>query len=403
MNTVYRSFLVVVAAALAAALLLLSFVSNHSPKEVSVHLWEYDLSNLKRSELLPFLELVNKDWLSQPFQVKVQNKSFLFPKKELGWKLNLVATRKAILEATTPQVTPVFDYDPEATLQWLQELARETMLPPKDASRLGNKIIRGQTEKSINAEAALQKITQAIKQGKSEVELTLVESRPPRKNTEQVLEEIGCPYLLASFQTSCQNKEEGALFNIQKAAQSIDGLIIERDKLFSFNEVVGEAGKEDGYREAPVFVNGNLSTGFGGGICQVVSTLYNALLLTEAQIIERHPHSGYYPETAYVPPGRDAAVSYGYKDFRFRFANQKVVIFAEVDENQMLTVSIWGEKENHLRRSFKTEVLATQKAEEGKAFLTVCTTVFENGNSLFSYQDTYLTSEAFAKELSQTY
>jgi len=400
---VYRSFLVVVAATLAAAFLLLSFASNHSPKEVGVFLWEYDLSNLKRNELLPFLELVNKDWLNQPFQVKVQNKSFLFPKKELGWKLNPVATRKAILEAKTPRITPIFDYDPEATLKWLQELARKTMLPPKDALLSGNKIVRSQTGKSIDVEVALQKITQAIEQGKSEVELTLVEATPPQKNTERVLEEIGCKYLLASFQTSCQNKEEGALFNIQKAAQTIDGLIIERDKLFSFNEVVGEAGKEDGYREAPVFVNGNLSTGFGGGICQVVSTLYNALLLTEAQIIERHPHSGYYPETAYVPPGRDAAVSYGYKDFRFRFEDQKVVIFAELDADQTLTVSIWGEKENHLQRSFKTEVLATQKAEAGKAFLTVRTTVFENGNSLLSYQDTYLTSEAFAKELSQTY
>lgn len=399
----YRGFWVVIAGILAVAFLFLSFSGNNSSKESSIHLWNYDLSNLKRSELLPFLELVNEEWLNEPFKVRIQKEVFLLPKKELGWGLNLAQTRKAILQAKTSQVIPILNYDLEATSKWLQELAQKTHLPPEEASLLAGKVKRARHGKSIDAQQALQEIIQAIEQGKDEIEIAMTQAIPPRKDTRQVLEEIGCKYLLASFQTSCRQKDEGALFNIKKAAQTIDGLIVERGEIFSFNEVVGEAGKEDGYQEAAIFVNGNLSTGFGGGICQVVSTLYNALLLTEAQIVERHPHSGYYPETAYVPPGRDAAVSYGYKDFRFRFKDQKVVIFAEVDENQMLTVSLWGEKENHLQRSFKTEVVATQKAEAGKNFLTVRTTVLESENPILTYQDTYLTSEEFAKELVQTY
>lgn len=399
----YKGFWVVVAGILAVAFLFLSFSGNNYSKEGSIHLWDYDLSNLKRNELLPFLELVNKEWLDKPFKVRIQKEVFLLPKKELGWGLNLVQTRKAILKAKASQVTPVFNYDLEAASKWLQELAQKTHLPPEEASLLAGKVKRARHGKSIDVEQALQEIIQAIEQGKNEIEIAMTQTIPPRKDTRQVLEEIGCKYLLASFQTSCREKDEGALFNIKKATQTIDGLIVERGKVFSFNEAVGEAGKDDGYQEAPIFVNGNLSTGFGGGVCQVASTLYNALLLTEAQIVERHPHSGYYPETAYVPPGRDAAVSYGYKDFRFRFKDQKVVIFAEVDENQMLTVSLWGEKENHLQRSFKTEVVATQKAEAGKNFLTVRTTVLESGNPLLTYQDTYLTSEEFARELVQTY
>lgn len=86
---------------------------------------------------------------------------------------------------------------------------------------------------------------------------------------------------------------------------------------FSFCNTVGKATPESGYQKADIFdKDGNVTKGYGGGNCQISSTLYNAVLsLPSLTVIERHEHS---KEVYYVPLGKDAAVAYGSIDFKFR-------------------------------------------------------------------------------------
>src|SRR5699024_8549970 len=84
---------------------------------------------------------------------------------------------------------------------------------------------------------------------------------------------------------------------------------------FSFNNVVGKRTKEKGYKKAPVIVKGELAEDIGGGICQVSSTLFNAVNLQGIEIVERYSHSR---EVPYVPPGKDATVSWWGPDFVFK-------------------------------------------------------------------------------------
>lgn len=86
---------------------------------------------------------------------------------------------------------------------------------------------------------------------------------------------------------------------------------------FSFCNTVGKATPEAGYQKADIFdKDGNVTKGYGGGNCQISSTLYNAVLsLPSLTVIERHEHS---KEVYYVPLGKDAAVAYGSIDFKFR-------------------------------------------------------------------------------------
>ncbi|MCX7668170.1 MAG: VanW family protein, partial [Atribacterota bacterium] len=128
--------------------------------------------------------------------------------------------------------------------------------------------------------------------------------------------------------------------------------------------------------------------------------LYNALLYTEAEILERHPHSGYSPTTSYVPPGRDAAVSYGAKDLRFRFPDQQVVIFAYTASDQLIC-EIWGEKENKSQTEIKVSIVSLNKEGENDGLLTVKTTVTRNGLTVYRSQDTYLTPWDFAESLKE--
>lgn len=83
---------------------------------------------------------------------------------------------------------------------------------------------------------------------------------------------------------------------------------------FSYNQVVGQRTKAAGFKEAPAYLNGKVVQEYGGGICQVSSTLYNAVLYANLEITERTNH-GFKP--SYVKPGLDATVSWGGPDFKF--------------------------------------------------------------------------------------
>ncbi|WP_067727742.1 VanW family protein [Oceanobacillus damuensis] len=128
------------------------------------------------------------------------------------------------------------------------------------------------------------------------------------------------------------NKERS--HNIALAAEAINNTVIFPGETFSFNEVVGERTADRGYRQAPVIVKGELAEDIGGGICQVSSTLYNAVDLKGVQIIERYAHSRRVP---YVPPGRDATVSWWGPDFVFKnLYNEPILIRAKSQNGQMV-------------------------------------------------------------------
>ena len=120
---------------------------------------------------------------------------------------------------------------------------------------------------------------------------------------------------LGTFKTEFSKDATNRNINIQKAAESLNGVVVPAGGTFSFNESVGPANAASGYKKAQIFVNGRKSKGFGGGICQVSSTLYNAALDAGVEIVERHPHS---LPVDYVPEGKDAATSYGSSDFKFK-------------------------------------------------------------------------------------
>lgn len=115
-------------------------------------------------------------------------------------------------------------------------------------------------------------------------------------------------------------------YNIALAAKAIDGTVVFPGETFSFNKVVGIRTTDKGYRRAGIIVRGEMSEGVGGGICQVSSTLFNAVDRAGLKVVQRYSHSRH---VSYVPPGRDATVSWGGPDFVFdNEYNQPVLIRA---------------------------------------------------------------------------
>lgn len=138
---------------------------------------------------------------------------------------------------------------------------------------------------------------------------------------------------IGSYVTYYNKRNKERSHNISLSAEALDNHVVFPGEIFSFNEVVGERTLEKGYLPAPVIVKGELYEGIGGGICQVSSTLFNAVDKAGVNIIQRYSHSRRVP---YVPPGRDATVSWYGPDFTFKnIHNQPILIRAKAHEGQV--------------------------------------------------------------------
>jgi len=145
---------------------------------------------------------------------------------------------------------------------------------------------------------------------------------------------------LGSFTSSLQGRSDSQIHNIQLAAKKIDGTVLQPKEVFSFNRIVGERSADHGYVRAPAIVEGRMEEGLGGGICQVSSTLYNAVLLAGLKVVERHAHT---TRTTSVPMGRDATVVFGGSDLRFKNTSTKPITVRASANNGRLVVRIVGD------------------------------------------------------------
>lgn len=123
------------------------------------------------------------------------------------------------------------------------------------------------------------------------------------------------PDLLSTYSTNYSASNRNRTTNLILAANKINGTVIMPGETFSYNKVVGARTIAAGYKEAPIYVSGKVVDGLGGGICQITTTLYNAALYANLEIIQRSNHQ-FVP--SYAPASRDATVVYGSIDFQFK-------------------------------------------------------------------------------------
>ncbi len=152
--------------------------------------------------------------------------------------------------------------------------------------------------------------------------------------------------------------------NIALASNKINGTILAPDEIFSYNDVVGERSYSEGFEAAGVYVNGETVQGLGGGICQVSSTLFNAVVLANLDIVERVNHQ---LTVSYVPLGRDATVDYGNIDFRFKNTTGYPIKITCTAEGGKMYVGINGYKEDKdVTISFETVTIGHTPPPERK-------------------------------------
>lgn len=185
-----------------------------------------------------------------------------------------------------------------------------------------------------------EKAKEIIKEDKNEYEIDL-KVTVPSVTTDKIGTEA-FPDLLASFSTKYDASNYNRSTNLVLASNKINGKVLMPGEEFSYNKVVGERTISAGYKEAAIYAGGKVVDGLGGGICQISSTLYNAVVYANLEITERSNHSFV---TSYVPAGKDATVVYGYIDFRFKNTREYPIKLVSTVKNGVAKISIYGIKQ----------------------------------------------------------
>ncbi|MFD3259409.1 VanW family protein [Paenibacillus lentus] len=272
-----------------------------------------------------------------------------FPK---AWELNITLDEKVLRKLFTPDWEQAHFGSPINAVRIVSAQDNISYLPSHSARRIDwstfGAIVREQSLKRLQAPPTK-------KQKPPILEIPLYTLQP--EVTIESLKQEGIRRKIAQFSTNLQGSGNGRRHNVDAAARTIHGMVLAPGDTFDYEQVIKAAEDKYGFQEAPVIYGGKLVPGVGGGICQVSSTLYNAVILAGLDIVERRNHT---LPVSYVPKGLDATFARGYINFRFKnITDHHLLIQSEVKHDQ-LTVKLFGDMPEDITydvESFTTKTL----------------------------------------------
>ena len=217
----------------------------------------------------------------------------------------------------------------------------------------------------VNSTAA--QIKKAVEQAKSgdtirvKADVTIQEPTVTKDLASRCKDKIG------SFQTNFNAGNVSRSKNLSNAARLINDHVIYPGETFSVHDTISPLTEENGYYAAPSYSNGEVVDSIGGGVCQVSTTLYNAVLKAELEVVERSPHS---MVVSYVKPSMDAAIAGDYKDFKFRNDTEVPIYIEGGVYSGTIYFNIYGEETRSDDREVTFESETTQTMQPGADKIT---------------------------------
>lgn len=200
----------------------------------------------------------------------------------------------------------------------------------------------------------LEEAKNILKEYKEEYEIQLTITKA--KITIAQIGSEAFPDLLATYTTRYDASDVNRTTNLRLACNKLNDKVVLPGETFSYNKTLGERTIAAGYKNAKIYQSGQVVDGLGGGICQISSTLYNAVLLANLDVVERSNHQFV---TSYAPAGRDATVVYGLTDFKFKNTRNYAVRLRASVSGGIATVSVYGIKETEYNISISTKTIST--------------------------------------------
>lgn len=277
----------------------------------------------------------------------IEGSNLILTKGNSGAVVDVDATTKNIIEqienfniknnnieiSTTQKSPSALDID---------NIHSELYSEPKDAYFTQNPYCIYPSENGVDFAISIDEAKNLLKEDKEECSIPLKVLYP--NITTSMLGNEAFPDLLSQYSTSYSTRDQKRTTNLKLAANKINGTVLMPGETFSYNKVVGARTISAGYQEAPIYVSGKVVDGVGGGICQITTTLYNAVVYANLDIVERSNHQ-FVP--SYAPASRDATVVYGSIDFKFKNnRNYPIKIMCTVS-NGIANFQIYGLRSNN--------------------------------------------------------
>uniref|UniRef100_A0A7C5Z1J5 Vanomycin resistance protein VanB n=1 Tax=Caldicellulosiruptor owensensis TaxID=55205 RepID=A0A7C5Z1J5_9FIRM len=332
-------------------------------------------------------ELLKKTYF-EPLQDKkieviVEDKSYFLEYSSLGIKMDIDKAvekaysigRKGNLATRFKEIKKVyenpviirlnFEYDQDKLKKFVDELFKIYYQSPVNASikKVGDQFVitPERIGKKLDYGYLLSKLKDMIKnkqEGKIYAKFLEIVPRITASELSKVKEIIG------SFTTKFDSSNVARSENIRVAAQKINGKLLMPGEIFSLSNAIGPVTVENGFKIAKVIVNNEFVDGVGGGLCQIATTLYNAVLMAQLKVVERVPHSALI---SYVPPGRDATIASGSIDFKFKNTTDAPIYVESYTSKNTVTVNLYG-KNNHKAEIVKFESEIIEKVPYKKVY-----------------------------------
>ena len=223
----------------------------------------------------------------------------------------------------------------------IEKIHSEIYKKPKNAYYTTNPYRIYKEEIGLDFDMSIEQAKKLLLEDKDEYEIQLKTINPQIKLSD--LDSGAYPDLLSTFTTKYGTSDANRNTNIALAAKSINSVVLMPGETFSYNDLIGECSTKTGYKAATIYLNGELSTGIGGGICQVSTTLYNAVIRANLEIVERRNHS---LGVTYVPSGQDAMVSIGTQDFKFKNNRDYPIKVVAYVGTGSITCQVYGLKQD---------------------------------------------------------
>lgn len=286
---------------------------------------------------------------------------------ELGKQLGLIRRWQAQLHPVERNLQPVIYLDSEKVHQVLQGICgtmEQKAVNARLAITAGDQVVVEPSQDGyfIDENLFSSQLIERIQNNQSlKLDLPVKVEQP--EITAGDIRSWGVIGLVGTFTTSFNAQQTNRTHNIATAAEALDGLLVKPGETVSFNTVVGPRGAEEGYKPANVIVGNKLEEDWGGGVCQVSTTLYNAILLADLDVKERSSHS---LPVSYVPVGRDAAVAYGVLDFKFLNNSGSYLLIKTAVQGNGVTVKVFGN--DSVKRSVQINSWITETVEPKKIY-----------------------------------
>ncbi|MBU0687080.1 MAG: VanW family protein [Candidatus Margulisbacteria bacterium] len=345
----------------AVGLIIGDYVLTRARLPYNTFIESVNVSLLTQGEAIRELKaLPADDIITSPLIAYYKDKDFFLLPSDLGIKIDARASVKNAFKQTHDKnyikelrsrlskefirFPLVLSIDEARLAETIASIAEKIDREPRDATIIlhgqgAYNIKKHQTGRTLNIEKTIQNIKASLEKDERLLPLAVSEEIP--RVTYEELAKAPPVQLLSEYTTYYGTHDSpNRIHNIKLiATEFIDGTILLSGEAFSLVDTVGEINREAGFKQAFVIVEGELVPQYGGGTCQIATTLYNTVMLADLDVLQRRNHSLYF----YIYPlGRDATVYGKALDFRFVNNTGNPVYFKANATNKSLTFKIFG-------------------------------------------------------------